>query len=143
MEGSRTMVAVSFAIIVTALYLVAIMYIVNPFLRRNFIVLDDAVALYIDTLSSVEKGKVTIPIEPGTINKVDIVYLEEGDHKEVEKDGWYVAVTYRILADKTEKSLNVINTYPAGGDFETGIFSPDFVCITKSRGDEYPRVTKC
>ena len=143
MEGSRTMVAVSFAIIVIALYLIATMYIVNPFLRRNFIILDDAVALYIDTLSSVEKGRVMIPVEPGTINKVDIVYLEKGDHKDIGEDGWYVSVTYRMIADKTEKSYHIINTYPLGADLETSLFSPKLVCIEKQRSSEYPRLSKC
>jgi len=143
MEGSRNMVAVSFALIVIALYLIACMYIVNPFLRKNFITLDDAVALYVDTLASVEKGTVKIPVESGTVNRVEIAYKEKGEEKDIKEKGWYVIVTYRLLGEKTEKSASRINSYPKGAELDTSIFSPVSVCITKERGAEHPRVSKC
>ncbi len=137
------MVAVSFALIVVALYLISAMYIVNPFLRKNFIILDDAVALYIDTLASLEEGSVMIPVETGAVNKLEIVYLHKGDEEGIEHDGWYAVATYRMVADKTEKSASRINTYPADAPVDGSIFSPTKVCIIKQRGAEYPRVSKC
>lgn len=143
MEGSRNMVAVSFALIVIALYLIVCMYIVNPFLRKNFIILDDAVALYVDTLASVEKGTVKIPVESGTVNRVEIAYKEKAEENDIKEKGWYVIVTYRLLGEKTEKSASRINSYPKGLELDTSIFSPVSVCITKEGSAEHPRVSKC
>jgi len=143
MEGTRNMVAVSFALIVVALYLISAIYIVNPFLSKNFIVLDDAVALYIDTLASVEEGSAVIHVEKGAVNKLEITYLKKGEEEGIEHDGWYAVATYRMIADKTEISASRINSYPFDAPANSNIFSPTEVCIIKERGSEYPRVSKC
>jgi hypothetical protein len=140
MEGSRNMVAVSFALIVVIIYLVACMYVVNPFLRKQFIVLDDYVALYIDTMASVEKGSVEIPIEEGTVNRFEIAYRNKDKEEEIPEDGWYVIVTYKL---PERKSASRINTYPEGANLDTRIFSPSVLCVVKEQGSEYPRVKKC
>jgi hypothetical protein len=143
MEGSREMAAISFAVLVVLAYVIACAVVVNPLLQKNFIILDDAVALYIDTLASVEKGEVKIPLERGSVNRIEIAYKKEDKKEGIPDAGWYVIVTYRLLGDQTETSASRINTYPQGADLETNIFQPNTVCITKEFDEEQARVKKC
>ncbi len=143
MEGSRDMLAATFAIIITAMYVIAAMYVVNPFMRKNFIVLDDTVALYIDTLASVDKGSVKIPVEEGSINKLEISYNEKDKDRGMDEDGWYVIVTYRLVADKNEVSASRIYTYPEGADMDVNLFSPSDICVVKESGTEQSKVIRC
>ena len=143
MEGSKDILAASFAILIVALYLIAAMYIVNPFMRKNFIILDDTVALYIDTMASVESGSVKIPVEAGSIKKMEISYNEKDGDRGMEEDGWYVVVTYTLIADKTATSSSRIFTYPEDSGLASTLFSPSDICIVKERGVEHSKVMRC
>jgi hypothetical protein len=146
MEPTRVMMAVAFALIVLVMTWIVAVYSVNPFLQANLNTLDDTIALYIDTLSSVEEGGVEVPLRKGTIGSVEVSFenkgkVEKGDY-EIPADGWYVIVSYRV-GDRTVKSPSRIKSYPSSGGYEIAVFSPESVCITKSGASEYARVVRC
>lgn len=143
MEGSKDMIAASFALLIVAFYLIISLYVVNPFMRKNFITLDDTVALNIDTLSSVERGFIKIPLEAGSINKLEVSYNEKDKSKGLEEDGWYVVVTYTLVADMTETSSSRIFTYPEDAGLGFTLFSPSDICIVKEIDADFSRVVKC
>ena len=143
MEGSRNMVAVSFALMVVLIYLIASIYMVNPFLRKNFITLDDAVALYVDTLASTDKGSVRIPVEKGSVKSIEVAYRTKNNDEGILEDGWYVIAVYNLADERTEKSVSRISSYPSGAGLERSMFSPGAVCVDKEEDAKYARVRKC
>lgn len=143
MQGSKLMVTVAFSIIIVTIFWFALIYIVNPFLQGNFITLDDSIALYVDTLAVVEKGSVAIPIESGSVSRVEVAYKKKDKEEEIPEDGWYVIVTYRMQTGVPIMDASRINTYPFGADMESYVINPDTVCIKKERESEYPRVSRC
>ena len=145
MDPNKNIVAVTFSMVLVVAYLILSVPFINPYIPKNFITLDDAVALYIDTLASVERGTVKIPLDEGSVSDIRITYETRGkkDRYEIEHDGWYVLVTHQILGKESMKSVSIINSYPTGaGIMERSIFSPENVCIVKEHG-KYPEVRKC
>ncbi len=146
MKSTREMVAVSFAIVVTLFYLILSFYIFNPLMQADVNTIDNVISFYIDSLGSVEEGRIRIPIEGGIVSSVSVSYEKEGKYKdygyEIDKDGWYVVVSYRF-GKKYIKSASLIDTYPDDAGMATTITSPKEVCVVKTRFSEYPEVMEC
>ena len=161
MQASREMVKLMFAVLIVSAFLVATLYLLNPFLRQNFIVFDDTIATYVDTLSAVDSGTVKITVERGSISKIDVAYKRKSYQRtsaaenaldsvvpsqieeSIPEDGWYVLATYSIIAGRETVSATKINSYPKDANLRASLFSPTKVCITKDLGSRYARVDKC
>ena len=141
MEPSERMMTSFFALFIVIAYIVMVVFYINPILSKNYMTLDDAIAMYIDTLASVEVGTAKIPVEKMTVKNVIILYETEGqkDGYEIDEEGWYVVSTYPLLF-KSEKSASKINRYPADAKMEKRLLSPEMICIIKREGIPYPEV---
>ncbi|MCD6496136.1 MAG: hypothetical protein J7K54_02590 [Candidatus Aenigmarchaeota archaeon] len=144
MEASRLAVVVAFAIIISLFFFIIATRVVGPLSEDNPFSLGDTVALYIDTLSSLEAGSVRIPVALDSVESLSISYEEKGkkDGYEIERAGWYVINEYKI-SGKTSKSPSRINTLPASGGFEKTITKPQSICITKRPEMPYAEVDAC
>lgn len=144
MESNRILIACTFSLIVVIFSWVIVLNTMSPLVQANLNTLDEKVAFFIDTLSSVDEGIIEIPIEPGTISSVKVSYETKNKDKEyrIRKDGWYVTVNYNI-GRLTEKSFSAITTYTGTESFEFTVFSPKTVCIKKSSSEDYARLVRC
>lgn len=144
MLANRLTVGMAFAMIIFVFYLTYTMFVLNPFMSKNFLTADDSIALYIDTLSSVDSGNVMMSFQKGLIKSLCVTFETEGkkDGYEIGRDGWYVLVSYK-LADRTIKDASIIESYPEDFEGEMMIPSPDEVCIKKNKNSRYARVGAC
>jgi hypothetical protein len=149
MSGVRDIVTISFAVILF-IFLVYISFqlFINPYKdRSSFMELDSAVAMYIDTLSQVEEGRIKIPLEKegiGTVESVEIKYEtrgRKGDYK-VSKEGWYVVVSYGFTTSSTQGAAR-INSYGTESGTEVTLYRPENICIRKSEELDWAVVEKC
>jgi len=162
MIGPKEIIATTFALLVVVIYLVACVFTINPFLEENFISLDDAIAVYTDTLATVWGGNVRIPVEPGSIDTVVVAYKKKGTREKpvegfvysnifpvkqreiIPEDGWYVVAAYRTPASNNIISSSKINSYPFEAfDVATTIYGPTAVCVNKAPTSDIARAGRC
>ena len=142
--SGKESIAATLAMILITYYIVVGAFIIYPSLRSEVGSLQDEISLYIDTLSTVEKGNAKIRIVGKAVQAVSIEYHDRGKAEDFDfpEDGWYAVVTYRYSGN-TIKNAEIINTYPKDGVFSKRIFSPSDICVKKESNERYPVVIRC
>jgi hypothetical protein len=142
---SQNMFKFFLAVIVILFYIFWIYHYYSPLLQADVNTLDNRIAFYIDSLSTVEEGSVAIPIDARNVAEVAISYETEGEYDgyDIPEDGWYAVVTYSAFGRPSSKSSSMINAYlPTTSMYET-FTAPRGICITKVGPSEYPEVEEC
>ncbi len=144
MNINRDFVALAFSMILAAYFWYICITYLNPLLRSDMDTLDDTIALYVDTLHVINEGEVEITLPRNIVGSVRISYETEGkkDGYEIKSEGWYAVVAYEFMGAVT-RGASRINTYGEGAGITSSLFSPEKICISKSKGSKTVAVMKC
>lgn len=140
--------ALAFSIVVVMWFLMSFVGLISSYAHRNTLVTDDYIALYVDTLDTVDSGSVMMPVDKNKVRSLRVSFETKGEkeHYSIPADGWYVIVTYKPydLLRTEIVSASRLYTYPPDiSGAETVIPHPENVCIVKGKGSQYAEVRAC
>jgi hypothetical protein len=144
MEGSKLMIAASFALILICFFYVQGVYVVKPALQQGLYATEKSISTHIDTLSSVGEGRVKLDAPLEVIRGVSVSYGTKGRNEgyTASEDGWYVIVSYKIGSSNV-KGASLIRSYPGQANFQKTLSSPTGICVVKRLESAYAEVEKC
>jgi hypothetical protein len=149
MSGVKDVIAVCFAVLLFLFLIYMAFYLfINPYKENSqFMELDESLAMYLDTFSQIDSGRVVIPMEDEVIRRVssiEVKYQQKGRQAgyRTPQDGWYVIVKYS-LAGRESIGTARINSYGNSLGSEATLFRPENVCIRKEEAREWAVIEKC
>jgi len=143
--SSDQMIMLAFAVIIGILSIIFFVDAIDPMKSEHAktTALANSIALDLDSLLSVDEGKIEMEIAPDTNCRIRVIYHKAGkkDGYTVDKDGYYVVVSIDKIG-RTVYGIKRLDAYPSSrGDIvsevETDIWKPKRVCITKNP-EAYP-----
>jgi hypothetical protein len=144
MEGSKLIIAASFALILICFFYVQGVYVITPALKERLYATEKSISTHIDTLSSAGEGRIKLDIPLDVVKAVSVSYETKGNREgyTIEEDGWHVIVSYK-MGSTTFRSASLIRSYPAGAPLQKTLSSPTGICVVKERDSPYAEVQKC
>lgn len=144
MEGSKMIIAASFALVLICFFYVQGIYVIKPALQGSLYGTEKSISTHIDTLSSAGEGTVKLGMPLEAVKSISVSYETKGNKEgyTIAEDGWHVIVSYRI-GSSAVKGASLIRSYPRGAAFQKTIASPTAVCVVKERDSPHAEVQRC